>query len=263
MQQFKVASLNVHAWKDEQDMSNSDHILELFRPLQLDLIAMEEVQHDDYNQDIIKLATELSMHYKFSESYWRGEGNAFLSKHPIKHFKHYMAKLKNRDSRSIVQIEIESKFSNENDASFYVLHIDHILEDTRVKQLELMHEELLRKDDKDVQIILGDFNALCLEDYTPSYLKNINQERKYGSWERAYGDVYNWMKNHGYVDLYRQTDKESKDDQISTCRFGTRIDYIWMKGDLKNGWRFSKCEIISSKKATDHNMVVATFEKPQ
>ncbi len=51
-----------------------------------------------------------------------------------------------------------------------------------------------------------------------------------------------------------------KDEQVVTCDYGTRIDYIYVQPRIYDQWKLTKCEIIDTKGATDHNAILAEFE---
>ncbi len=51
-------------------------------------------------------------------------------------------------------------------------------------------------------------------------------------------------------------------DEIKTCRFDTRIDYIFANEPLLQRFRVEKVKVIDDN-ASDHNMVLATFKKSQ
>ena len=51
-------------------------------------------------------------------------------------------------------------------------------------------------------------------------------------------------------------------DEIKTCRFDTRIDYIFANEPLLQRFRVDKVKVIDDN-ASDHNMVLATFKKSQ
>jgi hypothetical protein len=71
------------------------------------------------------------------------------------------------------------------------------------------------------------------------------------------------MKQKGFVDVLRATNEKLRDGDLRSCRYHTRVDYIWMRGMLKNGWVLDESKIVSSKDATDHELVLAVFNKKQ
>ena len=47
----------------------------------------------------------------------------------------------------------------------------------------------------------------------------------------------------------------------STCRFNTRIDYVFLGPGTASRWRVAACEHVEAiPAASDHNLVVATLE---
>ena len=49
-----------------------------------------------------------------------------------------------------------------------------------------------------------------------------------------------------------------KPPPIKTCRFDTRIDYIYVTPAWLEKWNLNSVETIDDK-ASDHNMVISTF----
>ena len=49
-----------------------------------------------------------------------------------------------------------------------------------------------------------------------------------------------------------------KPGPVKTCRFDTRIDYIFANPAVFDHWKLEKVETIDDK-ASDHNLVMATF----
>lgn len=53
----------------------------------------------------------------------------------------------------------------------------------------------------------------------------------------------------------------AKDKNVITCRFGTRIDYIYLHPRIQDSWILKQCSIIDMQNITDHNAVFAEFEQ--
>ena len=45
---------------------------------------------------------------------------------------------------------------------------------------------------------------------------------------------------------------------VKTCRFDTRIDYIYISPTFLNKWKLETVQTIDDK-ASDHNMVISVF----
>jgi hypothetical protein len=113
-----------------------------------------------------------------------------------------------------------------------------------------------------LQLIMGDFNSLTFSDYSDDYFNShIRDVRKRNSWEGPLDLVTSKMKGNDYHDCWREMNKDAINDQAITCVYKTRIDYLWKRGELKNGWKMNECKIFSTEDSTDHNGVLVTFTK--
>ena len=65
------------------------------------------------------------------------------------------------------------------------------------------------------------------------------------------------VKNFGFVDCWTLA---GKPDPIKTCRFKTHIDYIYAATSLFQNFKLISVQHIDDN-ASDHNMVIATFNK--
>ena len=61
------------------------------------------------------------------------------------------------------------------------------------------------------------------------------------------------------VDCWETADENTKIGPLKTCRFNTRIDYVFTNESWKRKWKLIKIENIDDR-ASDHNMVMGTFE---
>ena len=107
------------------------------------------------------------------------------------------------------------------------------------------------------QIWTGDFNALTREDYSDSVWEDISNVRHVNSWESPQVKLTNKIKaDHGMVDCWELA---GKPEPIKTCRFDTRIDYIYASPSLLDHWELVGVETIDDP-TSDHNLVIATFQ---
>jgi exonuclease III len=110
---------------------------------------------------------------------------------------------------------------------------------------------------------MGDMNSLTRDDYSDEYFqKQIIEVRAMSCWEKPRFDLTKLITNEWkYQDAYKLINSEVKDAQISTCDYGTRIDYIYVHPRVINDqWIIKQCQIIDTKGFTDHNAVFAEFE---
>jgi exonuclease III len=109
-------------------------------------------------------------------------------------------------------------------------------------------------------VILGDFNSLTRKDYSTDEWNNISKIRKINMWELPVGNAtemmtikYNWRDT-------RNMAKNVKGD-LYTCRFNTRIDYIYINDLIKKWWKICECNHINAiPNISDHNLVVVTLD---
>ena len=109
------------------------------------------------------------------------------------------------------------------------------------------------------QIWTGDFNALTKEDYSPAFWDEVSRIRENNRWELPQTDLTREVKGYGFIDTWAHV---GQPPPIKTCRFDTRIDYIYATPNLVND-ETSPFRLVSVKHiqddASDHNMVMAEF----
>lgn len=131
--------------------------------------------------------------------------------------------------------------------TLFMVHLDHKDEKARLDQL-LKLEKVLPK--LSPHIILGDFNSLTLEDYSPEKLAEIAKSRKDTFWEPPKNTVTTKINKMGYVDVLG----EIPGGIFPTCRFDTRIDYIYLY-DLEKDFGFDNVIDANISGASDHKPV--------
>ena len=58
----------------------------------------------------------------------------------------------------------------------------------------------------------------------------------------------------------KQFNPDKKDEELSTCRYQTRIDYIYLHPRVNDQWILIRCEILDTRGLTDHQAVLAEFQ---
>ena len=113
-------------------------------------------------------------------------------------------------------------------------HLDHMDEDIRLAQLKEFDPN-----EANVDILMGDMNALTREDYSDQYFqKKVLGKREASRWEKPRFDLTKLITEEwGYEDAFRLLHPQLKDKEASTCRFGTRIDYIYIHPRVFNRWK--------------------------
>ena len=64
------------------------------------------------------------------------------------------------------------------------------------------------------------------------------------------------------MDCWELVDEDNKIGPVKTCRFDTRIDYIFANNKWLKTWSIKQLETVDDD-ASDHNMVIATFREKE
>ena len=105
-------------------------------------------------------------------------------------------------------------------------------------------------------ILMGDFNSLTKNDYTDKEWRYIYKIRKYHKWELPVS-ILTDMILQDFYDTRKLV--KSPIGKLETCRFNTRIDYIYVNKYLKdNILKHEHYETMPE--ITDHNMVISSIK---
>ncbi len=128
---------------------------------------------------------------------------------------------------------------------------------------ELAHIEIVLNSSREIapnrpRLVCGDFNALTLEDYSEAELAEVARVRANNAWEEPKNKVSTIMKGRmGFADSKALSPTFSA-GRLSTCRFNTRIDYVYVDGGSVADGAVSVSDYYHvDDRASDHNMVVA------
>eukprot|EP01095_Lingulamoeba_sp_RSL-Kostka_P014261 TRINITY_DN616_c0_g5_i1.p1 TRINITY_DN616_c0_g5~~TRINITY_DN616_c0_g5_i1.p1 ORF type:complete len:333 (+),score=83.02 TRINITY_DN616_c0_g5_i1:142-1140(+) len=126
-------------------------------------------------------------------------------------------------------------------------------------------------------IICGDFNVLCKKDYTDDQWQEIYDIRAKNRWELPKDTFYNTLTNElEYHDSFYCFNKDNRNigndneennesindiENIKTCRYNTRIDYIFLSNNIvtKRNIKIINYERIDTR-ISDHFPVLIDFE---
>ncbi|CAF2745258.1 unnamed protein product [Rotaria sp. Silwood2] len=181
----------------KQLTSNFHGLAQLLTPLSLDVLALQEALHItessdttfNTHSDLNLLSKLLQLRYvTFGAAARDAFGNALLSQYQM------------------LAIQCEDQFSKGNDATIYVIHLDHMKEQFRLTQINEFEKHV--QDSDGFQLVVGDFNSLTFDDYSDEYFDtNIRKIRDQNSWETPYNLVINEMKENVYRDCWREMNK--------------------------------------------------------
>jgi len=251
MENLKIASYNVHNWYSDEGRYNLQKIVELYRELKPDIICLQEVT--GFGLTKFQEMTGLKNRLKFGSV-------AILSNLEIKDWAVESGqKEKVSGGRHLRFITAEVKL---DDQTFYVngLHLDHRVEPNRMNEMKTIEkrlEPLLQAGAP--QVWLGDFNSLSEGDYSEEEWKEVARVRSQNSWEQPKTQVTKRMTELGFSDSWALC---GRPEPISTCRFGTHIDYIYTNPAFRDMYSLDSI-LHHPSQASDHQLVMATFQKKQ
>jgi endonuclease/exonuclease/phosphatase family metal-dependent hydrolase len=255
---FRLATINVHAFESgSKRRNNVNDLVAILNPLNLDLLAVEEVHNGESWPKFCQLLSLL--YFIFDSSYGEFHGNGIASRYPIRSSTSQQSSFTCLGGeRSLLQFSLDGDHPFIQDRIFAVTHLDYLDEDDRLKQIKEF-----KPHQQNIDILMGDMNALTREDYSDDYYQNIVAgKREESGWEKPRFDLTKLITDEwGYQDALKLINPQLKDEQVVTCDYGTRIDYIYIHPRVNDQWTLTKCQIIDTKGATDHNAVLAEFVK--
>jgi endonuclease/exonuclease/phosphatase family metal-dependent hydrolase len=253
---FRLATINVHSFSNPKTHKNSiDDLVLILKPFNLDLIVVQEIQN---NKTWEKFCQNLSLtNFIYGSSEGEYFGNGIASRLPIRSHTNQKSTSFYRDgTRSLLQCCLDHDHPFIKDRIFAVTHLDPVDEDDRLKQINEFNPHK-----RNIDILLGDMNALTREDYSDDYYqKKVVDIRENSGWEKPRFDLTKLITNDwGYQDAFKLINPQLKDEQVATSRFETRVDYIYVHPRVNHQWTLTKCQLIDTKGATDHHAVFAEF----
>ena len=254
---FRIATINVHAFDHPVKFrSNAQELASILAPLNLDVLATVEVKDTD---DWKLMRDQLSLPYTaFGASHGSRYGNAIASRHPI--VEHSNKKVKTEaegGNRAMLRLRLGGDHPFVQGRTFAVTHLDHLDEGERLEQMKEFSPHL-----HDVNVLVGDMNALARSDYSERYFREIVAgKREKSRWEAPRFELTEQLtRGWGYHDAFRLINPTFTDERAATCPYGTRIDYIFLRPLQNDNFMLTECFIVDTHQATDHQAVVATFE---
>ena len=237
---YKIGTLNVHQWSDSNYQYNSDKILQLLKNNDIDIIGLQETDE----KPLEKFSKQLGQY-----NYIYNRNTAILSKYNIKNL--------TKDTKERYTIG-RILLPNQQNIVILCLHLDYKYEPTRITQMEHIISKLELT--KHPIVILGDFNALTKNDYSKKKWENIYTIRKENKWElplTILTDRITSNQEDGWDLIDSRKIAKEISGPLTTCRFDTRIDYIYINKNLKKNWNIYKYECINAiPNITDHNLVI-------
>jgi len=284
---MRIASYNVHMWMTPTLSSNVRPVIKVLQELNADIVGLEEVDSagptNSGETDTDRVARNLTAAVVNGHAGFDSLGNAIISRQPVVD----RQGLKLSDMRTMVLGTVQVPAGPNGEAprplTVCCVHLDHIYEGRRTKQLGAALD-WLEGLKLGPHIIVGDFNSVRVEDYDDRSFAEMARKRKESDWEEPRGEVVQMMDRAGYVDAYRLelvkashpqgpfvfsweeytaslTDNRFRHPapEFHTCWVGTRIDYIWLSRGLMDQVDFVRYHRGTSN-ASDHFPVACDLE---
>jgi deoxyribonuclease-4 len=252
---IKIASYNVHRFEEKDAHKNiNDFLVTQW----IDICGMQEVSGV---AGLKSLECVSSDEFRFVfDGHYKSYGNGLVYRKSKFEFVNTETFIISKDTKKNVKTQLAVRLKllstgveNGKFIDFHVTHLTHTLEDCRLYEIQNVVKNIESRYSTDFYI-LGDLNSLCEYDYSTPKLNDIIQLRKVNHWEPPRFEVYNYLKDNGYVDLFEKVNNP-------TCRFDTRVDYIWkspLHSDIPN-IKIEGLETLNLK-GSDHSPIVATIK---
>ena len=178
MTRFRLATVNVHLFRNPSGFEgNLNDLVTILEPLDLDLIAVQEIQNNDKWK---KFSSRLSLQHSFYGQ-CNGEilGNGIASRFPIQSPLNVRSISCAGEARSFLQCSLRGDHPFIRNRLFAVTHLDYLDEEVRLAQINEFNPH-----HRNVDVLVGDMNALTREDYSDQYFhERIVDKRERSQWE--------------------------------------------------------------------------------
>jgi exonuclease III len=256
MSTFRLATINVYSFNTPmQDGNNIDDLVSILEPLNLDLIVVQEIKNNEKWETFCQRLSLPNFIYGQSDGDYLGNGIA--SRYPFQSNSNQQSSFTCvGGTRALLQCCLDGDHPFIKDRIFAVTHLDYLDEDDRLKQIQEFNPY-----EQNIDILMGDMNALIRDDYSDKYYQDaVDGVREKSGWEKPRFDLTKLITDEWkYQDAFKLKNPELKVEEIVTCRYGTRIDYIYIRPRVDDQWILNECSMIDTKGATDHNAVLAEF----
>ncbi len=224
---YSIMTFNIHNFMNYEMKDNLSDIQSLIRSY--DIIALQEV----YDTKKLHIITQ-------GYNYSYNKGLLLMTKYPIQLISNKL----NKESFTslIIHLPLHKPIFVTN------VHLNYKDENIRNQEIDEILDKINTYSDEYQSILLGDFNALTKADYSPKEWADIYKIRKYGQWELPVHELSDKL-NIEWYDC-------GKNDKHITCRYNTRIDYIYTKN--MNIISYNVLDTIPS--ISDHNLVNIKFQ---
>ncbi|KAF8015310.1 hypothetical protein BT93_H0960 [Corymbia citriodora subsp. variegata] len=214
-------------------------VVEVLRELDADIVALQDVKAEEEREmkPLSELAAALGMSYAFAESWAPENGNAVLSRWPIKHWK-VQKIFDDTDFRNVLKATIEA--SHFGEVNFQCTHLDHLDENWRMKQVgAIIHSS------DSPHVLAGGLNSLDETDYSQEQWTDIVKYYEEIGKPTPKAKAMRFLKSMQYTDAK---------DFTGEC--DTRVDYILASPNCPYKFVPGLYSVLSTKGTSDHHVKV-------
>ena len=265
---LRVGTLNVHRWADARNSGNFERIASLLLPLSLDIVVLQEA--GPFTRKPTggpELAARLGL------AHVRVTGDVvLLSRFPLNDRMPL-----GRQNKRLLLVDVALPMyggAHSNAFELLCVHLDHRTEEHRLGQLEAVRGATALTAERRGgplagSLLLGDLNALTRDDYTAEAWERVAAVRSENGWEPPKCAVTRALRADGWSDCWETHQQQQQSaggaaaardgSLVGTCRFDTRIDYVYADESFSRNWRLRSCAHVATT-ATDHKLVIVEFE---
>lgn len=247
---LRVATLNVHGWAGNTFVD----VCNFLQKEHIDILGLQEAPRARIDS--------LGQHLFGEETWYKvaWHATALLSRFPLQDV---TAPSAGRHCRACINIATND--DERREILVTVVHLDHRKEPRRLQELS----RLLYSPMPMPSVWMGDFNSLTRDDYNDAEWHDIANVRALNNWELPQTDVTSVMTGFPRNKLGREFSKYQLCDAYreapvvsgprSTCRFNTRIDYVYYGG--LDEFELVSCRHLDMMREglSDHNVVLAAW----
>jgi endonuclease/exonuclease/phosphatase family metal-dependent hydrolase len=236
----RIVTFNVHEWRDAAGRERLDDIVALLVSLDADVIALQEVPRD---KRLDHVADALRSSVAWAPAAFLG--NALLSRNELHDVVSTFLSAPGHELRGALAAQT---VVHGEALRVVVSHLDHQHEKARV----LQSQQLVAWAAGAPHLLVGDLNAVDLDDYSEARHAELDAQRRALGWEALRGDVLADLKQALYLDVVAPF--LSKRAGVSTCRAGIRIDHALLSPRCP--WLASAACVVATDVSDHHPVVV-------
>eukprot|EP01083_Nonionella_stella_P097072 272891_1 len=258
MSSFAIATWNVHGWRDSNRSSNINRVITALYNDPVDVIGFQEAQYIGIRNVLRLLRQQLHFIMTSDQTMNRmfSPGVVIASKYKITNT---IMRTNDRIQLNIVQTPFQ-RDGKYIDIGVINVHLNHEEESIRVLQYKEMLKMIEDNDYKEMPLVLlGDFNALNRRDYDDKRWKEIRFVRQNDNWELPRHELLPMIAKSNFMDCFQIFHKGNVRNDNSTCRFDTRIDYVFANRHFLDIFEVINAQHLHHNNCSDHKMVKITF----